>query len=76
MPSEALVKQICDAVNRDRLVDTAVDLISVPSPTLSAGDVSNRLAEILVAEDFVVDRPEANWPEAPAVVTRLDSGVG
>lgn len=75
MPSEALVKQICDAVNRDRLVDTAVDLISVPSPTLSAGDVSNRLAEILVAEDFVVDRPEANWPEAPAVVTRLDSGV-
>lgn len=75
MPSEALVKQICDAVNRDRLIDTAVSLVSVPSPTLSAGDVSNRLADILTTEGFVVDRPEANWPEAPAVVTRLDSGV-
>jgi acetylornithine deacetylase len=76
MPSETLVKQICGAVNRERLLDTAVDLISVPSPTLSAGDVSNRLAEILTADGFEVERPEANWPEAPAVVTRLMGVAG
>lgn len=72
MPSETEVKQICGAINRERLVETAVALISVPSPTLSAGEVSNRLAHILETDGFVVDRPAANWPEAPAVVTRLD----
>lgn len=72
MPLEAVVKQICGAVNADRLTQTAVDLIAVPSPTLSAGDVSDKLAEILTTEGFVVDRPEANWPEAPAVVTQVN----
>jgi acetylornithine deacetylase/succinyl-diaminopimelate desuccinylase-like protein len=36
--------------------------------------VADRLAEILVAEGFAVERPEADWPEAPAVVARLESG--
>jgi len=47
-------------------------LISVPSPTLSAGEVSDKLAQLLAEEDFPVEGPEENWPEAPAVVTRLE----
>lgn len=74
MPSESVIQQICDAVNETRLVETAQALIGVPSPTLSAGDVSDKLEEILVADGFDVDRPEANWPDAPAVATRLESG--
>ncbi|MDE2887015.1 MAG: M20/M25/M40 family metallo-hydrolase [Gemmatimonadota bacterium] len=62
------------AVNRERLVETAKALISVPSPTRSAGAVADRLAEILADDGFEVKRPEADWPEAPAVVVRLETG--
>ncbi|MDC0935741.1 M20/M25/M40 family metallo-hydrolase [Pirellulales bacterium] len=65
---------ICQAVNRDRLLETAIDLIKIPSPTRSAGPVADRLAEILAAEGCNVQREDANWPEAPAVIARLDSG--
>ena len=61
------------AVNRERLVETAMSLISVPSPTRSAGAVADRLAEILANDGFEVQRPVADWPEAPAVVVRLKS---
>lgn len=67
-------ERIRSAVNRDRLVETAMALISVPSPTRSAGAVANRLAEILADDGFEVKRPEADWPEAPAVVVRLETG--
>lgn len=63
------------AVNPQRLADTALALIAVPSPTRSAGAAADRLAEILTADGFVVERPVADWPEAPAVVVRLESGV-
>jgi acetylornithine deacetylase/succinyl-diaminopimelate desuccinylase-like protein len=69
-----MIEKITRAVDEKRLLDTAVSLIELPSPTLSAGAVADRLAEILVAEGFVVERPEADWPEAPAVVARLESG--
>lgn len=60
--------------DRDRLVDTARRLIEVPSPTGDAGPVSDRLAELLAAEGFAVDRIAAGHPTAPAVSVRLDSG--
>ncbi len=63
------------AVNPQRLAETALALIAVPSPTRNAGPVADRLAEILTADGFAVERPIANWPEAPAVVTRLESGA-
>jgi len=63
------------AVNPQRLADTALALIAVPSPTRSAGAVADRLAEILTADGFAVERPVADWPEAPAVVVRLESGA-
>ena len=66
--------KITDAVDEKRLVETALALIEVPSPTLSAGKVAQRLTEILTAEGFFVERPVADWPESPAVAVRLDSG--
>jgi acetylornithine deacetylase/succinyl-diaminopimelate desuccinylase-like protein len=62
------------AVNRQRLVDTAVQLVAVPSRTGEAGAVSDRLADILTADGFRVERPAGGHPAAPAVVVRLDSG--
>ncbi len=62
------------AVQPDRLLDTALKLIEIPSPTCDAGRVADRLAEILHRDGFTVERPEANWPSAPAVVARLDCG--
>src|SRR5438309_2866688 len=62
------------AVQRDRLVDTAVQLVAVPSRTGEAGAVSDCLAELLRADGFAVERPEAGHPAAPAVVARFASG--
>jgi acetylornithine deacetylase/succinyl-diaminopimelate desuccinylase-like protein len=61
-------------VNRARLIDTARRLIAVPSPTGEAGAVSDRLAEMLHADGFKVERPAAGHPCSPAVVVRLESG--
>ena len=63
------------AIREDRLVDTAVALVEVPSPTCEAGAVADRLASLLVEDGFAVERPVAAWPTAPAVVTRLDGGA-
>ncbi len=62
------------AIDEQRLLDTAVALVEVASPTLSAGPAADRLAEILHADGFSVERPVADWPEAPAVVVRFDTG--
>ncbi len=70
----SLTEKIRSAVNRERLLRTAVALIEVPSPTRSAGTVADRLADLLQEDGFTVERPVANWPESPAVVTRLGSG--
>lgn len=73
-PDDSTIARVLGAVREDRLVETAVRLVEVPSPTCDAGQVADRLAEILKSDGFSVDRPEANWPKAPAVVARLDSG--
>lgn len=65
---------VLQAVDEQRLLDTAQKLIAVPSPTLDAGAAADALASILAAEGFAVERPPADWPPAPAVVARLDSG--
>lgn len=76
MPSiaQADIDRVIAAINPQRLLDTAQQLIAVPSPTRSAGAVADKLAEILTADGFEVERPIADWPEAPAVVVRYDSG--
>ena len=45
----------------------------MPSPTGSAGAVTDRLAEILDNDGFNVDRPTGGYPAAPAVAVRLES---
>jgi acetylornithine deacetylase/succinyl-diaminopimelate desuccinylase-like protein len=62
------------AISRQRLVDTAVKLIAVPSRTGDAGAVSDRLAEILCADGFSVQRPAGGHPTAAAVAVRFASG--
>ncbi|MFO0907945.1 MAG: M20/M25/M40 family metallo-hydrolase [Isosphaeraceae bacterium] len=72
-PSDIL-ERVRPFVNRSRMVETARELIAVPSRTGEAGAVSDRLAEILRAEGFAVERPTGGHDAAPAVVVRLDSG--
>ena len=72
--NDALLDQVARTVDRQRLIDTAVALVEVPSPTRSAGPAADRLAEILSADGFSVQRHDADWPQAPIVMTALDSG--
>jgi len=72
--SPATIQTIQQAVNRQRLLDTAIALVEIPSPTCSAGAVADRLAALLQADGFTVERPIADWPEAPAVVVRFATG--
>ncbi|MGD9647253.1 MAG: M20 family metallopeptidase [Pirellulales bacterium] len=69
-----VLDSIRGSVNQSRLVDTALRLCSVYSPTGAAGAVADVLAELLVEEGIVVERPVAGWPAAPAVVARLNAG--
>lgn len=72
--SPSTIQRIQQAVNQQRLMATAIALVEVPSPTCSAGAVADRLAEILDGDGFIVERPVADWPEAPAVVVRYQTG--
>lgn len=65
---------VLSAINTDRLLETAVRLVAVPSWTGAAGDAAERLAQILGDEGFEVSRPIADWSAAPAVVARYDTG--
>ena len=60
-----------DAVDQDRLLATAMSLMEVPSPTGEAGAAADRLAELLAADGFAVERMAAGHPDAPAVIARL-----
>jgi acetylornithine deacetylase/succinyl-diaminopimelate desuccinylase-like protein len=68
--SSATREQVCRAVQRERLVRTAVQLIGAPSRTGEAGPAADCLAKILAEEGFAVERPAAGHPAAPAVVVR------
>jgi acetylornithine deacetylase/succinyl-diaminopimelate desuccinylase-like protein len=70
---QQLSERLAKAVNRRRLVDTAVQLIGVPSPTGDAAAVSDKLAGLLAKDGFSVERPEAGHRKAPAVAVRFES---
>lgn len=74
--SSDLITRVRAAVNGERLLDTAISLVSVPSPTRQAGAVADRLAALLTADGFAVERPVADWPESPAVVVRWRATPG
>jgi acetylornithine deacetylase/succinyl-diaminopimelate desuccinylase-like protein len=67
-------EKVKNGVQRQRLLDTAVRLVSVPSRTGEAGVVADCLAAILTADGFNVERPAAGHAKAPAVVARFSSG--
>jgi acetylornithine deacetylase/succinyl-diaminopimelate desuccinylase-like protein len=67
------IERVRQAVNRRRLIDTAVQLVAVPSRTGEAGAAADRLADILRGDGFPVERPVAGHPAAPAVVVRLQT---
>ena len=69
-----VIQRLSKAIDRQRLVDTALRLCEVYSPTRSAGAVSDCLADMLTREGFTVERPTGGWDAAPAVAVRLDSG--
>ena len=65
-----IVERLKAAVQAERVQEMAVKLIEVPSPTGEAGAVGDRLSALLGAAGFEVERPEASWAPARAVVTR------
>jgi acetylornithine deacetylase/succinyl-diaminopimelate desuccinylase-like protein len=72
-PTPSLAERLKQAVNRQRLVETVVQLVAVPSRTGEAGAAADRMAEILTGDGFAVERPVADHAAAPAVVVRLDT---
>jgi acetylornithine deacetylase/succinyl-diaminopimelate desuccinylase-like protein len=73
-PTPNLIERLRQSINRQRLVDTAVRLIAVPSRTGEAKGVLDCLAEMLTNEGFPVERPDGGYPAAPAVAVRFTSG--
>ena len=72
--NNTLLDRVVQTIDRRRLIDTAVALIEVPSPTRNAGAVADRLAGILADDGFPVQRHDADWPQAPVVIAALESG--
>lgn len=70
-----VIDQVGKWINRQRLIDTTMALCQVYSPTRSAGEVSNVLAELLSRDGLAVERPTGGWDAAPAVAVRLESGA-
>ena len=54
MLRQKLVDKVLSAVDTERLVETAMALVEVPSPTCEARDAADRLAEILQSDGFAV----------------------
>jgi acetylornithine deacetylase/succinyl-diaminopimelate desuccinylase-like protein len=74
MHTTPLSDRLRHAVQRQRLLDTATQLVAVPSRTGEGGAVADRLAQLLAADGFTVERPVAGHPAAPAIVVRFGSG--
>lgn len=69
----ACLQRLDAAIDRDRLIETAVRLIEVPSPTGDACAVSDRLAAMLARDGFEVERPAGGHPNSPAVAVRFSA---
>ena len=70
---DRLIDHLRPCISRERLVETAIALIDVPSKTGEAGAVSDRLAAILSKDGFKVERPTGGYDKAPAVAVRLET---
>src|SRR5690242_6578996 len=68
---DTLAARLGRAVRRERLLETATQLVAVPSRTGEAGGALDRLANLLSTDGFIVERVAAGHEKAPAVVARL-----
>jgi succinyl-diaminopimelate desuccinylase len=68
------IETLRKAIQTQRLVETAIQLVEIPSPTRDAAAVADKLAEIMQGDGFEVERPIAGWEKAPAVVARYHTG--
>jgi acetylornithine deacetylase/succinyl-diaminopimelate desuccinylase-like protein len=74
-PIAQILARLEQVIDRRRLVETATRLIEVPSPTGAAGDVLDRLDDLLAADGFKVHRPSGGHESAPALAVTY-AGVG
>lgn len=74
MDAAEALQRLAAALDRSRLIQTAMELIAVPSPTGQARAVLDRAAEMLQSDGLNVSRAEGGHGPAPAVVARFDSG--
>src|SRR5262249_46770693 len=65
-----LAERLNARINRQRLLQTAIDLLALPSPPGEAKPVLDRLAEILEKDGLKVERPSGGYDPAPAVAVR------
>src|SRR5207248_3057562 len=68
--TESQRARVFAAVRPERLLDMAFKLVAAPSRTGEAKPALDCLAAILKAEGLTVDRPTADYPQAPAVAVR------
>ncbi len=71
----SLLDSVRRCVKRERLLDTAKQLVGIPSKTGHAGEVSNHLDKLLRTDGFKVQREAGGHAEAPAVLARYESGT-
>jgi succinyl-diaminopimelate desuccinylase len=75
MNPASLLDSVRRCINRERLVDTARQLVAIPSKTGQAGDVSDRLDNLMRHDGFRVQREAGGHTEAPAVLVRYEAGA-
>ena len=73
-PSSEVYNRVFAAIQPQRLIDMAVRLIEVPSPTRNGAAVADRFAQLLGDSGLEVQRVPAGWATAPAVVARYQTG--
>src|SRR6185369_54315 len=66
----ALAQRLDQKINRQRLLQTAIDLVAVQSRTGEGKAVLDKLGEILAKDGFAVERPTGGYDAAPAVAVR------
>jgi acetylornithine deacetylase/succinyl-diaminopimelate desuccinylase-like protein len=68
--SDDVRRAVLDKIDENEVVDLALELGGIPSPTGSEGEVANRIHEWLSAEGFD-PRKVAALPDRPNVATRI-----
>lgn len=67
------MERLFEAIDRQRLLDTAIALMREYSPTGQAKPALDRLAKILQKDGFEVERPTGGYDAAPAVAVRFQA---